>query len=126
MFLHLPDDTHSTISCWGSYPKSTLLSELVFTYKHSLQRIAVLIAAALSPYTMGKLTGREGRCRDTGYDKSRRDHNDADQLTHVSCLHKGCEVALSVLPCKRGIAPSIAVAEHCLLSNARAMPTCAW
>jgi hypothetical protein len=44
----------------------------------------------------------------------------------VSFLHKGFEVVLSVLPCKRSIAPSMAIDEYYLLGNARAMPTCAW
>jgi hypothetical protein len=41
----------------------------------------------------------------------------------VSFLHQGFEVVTSVLPCKRGIAPRIAVAEHYSLCNARAVPT---
>ena len=85
----------------------------------------MLLLAAVSTSAAGNLAAGEGRCRDAGYDKGRRNHESNDQLTHVSFLHQGLEGMLSTLPCKRGIAPIIAVDVHYLSNIAKAMPTCA-
>jgi hypothetical protein len=85
----------------------------------------VLLVGAFSRSAAGKLAAGECGCRDTGDDEGRRNHEGDDQLTHVSCLRKGFGMVQSVLPCKRGIAPRIAIVEHGLLYIARAMPTCA-
>jgi hypothetical protein len=84
------------------------------------------LLATPSPGSADKLAGREGRCRDAGDNQGGGNHEGNDQLTHVSFLPWGFEVMLSTLPCKRGIAPGIAVVKHCLSYNASAMPTCAW
>ena len=72
----------------------------------------LVAAAAVSISTAGILAAGEGRCRDAGYDEGCRNHESDHQLTHGSCLHQGFEVILSSLPCKRGIAPRIAVDVH--------------
>src|SRR5688500_4813517 len=64
---------------------------------------------ALSRSAAEQLADGEGRCRDAGDDQGRRNHESDNHFTHVSFLHKGFEVMLSTLSCKRGIAPRIAV-----------------
>jgi hypothetical protein len=85
----------------------------------------MLLVAPVSASADGQLAAGEGRCRDAVDDQGRRNHESNDQLTHVSFLHQGLEGMLSTLPCKRGIAPIIAVDVHYLSDIARAMPTCA-